>query len=58
MTLTNFLDITGSELVQVEIRDDGKVLWVHTAEGMTVLRICQIEQLDIVDHRSDKVDVS
>ena len=45
------LDITGSKFVQVQIRNDGKVLWVHTAEDMTVLRICQIEQIEIVDER-------
>ncbi|KKN88110.1 hypothetical protein LCGC14_0251820 [marine sediment metagenome] len=36
--------------VQIEIRGDGKVLWVHV-DGMTVLRVCQIPRLDIVDDR-------
>lgn len=44
------VDITGAEVVEVTVRSDGKVLWVNTEKGC-VLRICQIENLDIVDHR-------
>lgn len=48
----NLKDITAPKLgVQVEIRADGKVLWVHV-DGITELRICQIEGLEIVDNRS------
>jgi len=36
--------------VQVEIRADGTVLWVHV-DGITQLRICQIESLEMVDNR-------
>ncbi len=36
--------------VQVQIRADGTVLWVH-ADGVTLLRICQIPRLEIVDDR-------
>ena len=50
------LDITGSEFVQIQIRNDGKVIWVHTLEGMTVLRVCQIERLEIRDDRSTGED--
>ena len=43
------LDITKPEHgVQVQIRKDGTVLWVHV-DGITVLRICQIPRLDIED---------
>jgi hypothetical protein len=44
------LDITGSDYVQVEIRDDGKVLWVNNETGC-VLRICQIKKIEVIDNR-------
>lgn len=46
------LDITApEEFVQVEVRSDGKVLWVHV-DGITVLRICRISTIiDIADYR-------
>lgn len=45
------LDITAPELApEVEVRADGKVLWVHV-DGITVLRICQMPGLTITDHR-------
>jgi len=44
------LDIIGSKCVQVEIRDDGKVLWVNNETGC-VLRICQIKHMEIIDNR-------
>ena len=45
------LDITKPEHgVQIQIRDDGKVIWVHV-DGITVLRICQIPQLELDDGR-------
>ena len=50
------LDITGSEFVHIQIRNDGKVIWVHTLEGMTILRVCQIERLEIRDDRSTGED--
>ena len=44
-------DITAPEYgVQVQIRDDGKVLWVHV-DGITVLRICRIPNFELVDDR-------
>ena len=51
MKNTQMLDITAPEHgVQVEVRTDGKVLWVHV-DGITVLRICQMPRLDIEDAR-------
>lgn len=43
-----------SKVVEVEIRDDGKVLWVHADEGISALRISGIEDLRVIDHREDK----
>jgi hypothetical protein len=39
-------DITNPVGVEVEIRDDGKVLWVNTENGC-VLRICGIKDLKV-----------
>ena len=44
------LDITGAEIVQIQIRADGAVIWVHTEKG-TILRICQIKKLELDDAR-------
>jgi hypothetical protein len=44
------LDITGADGVQVQIKDDGKVLWVNTENGC-VLRICQIKYIEVNDER-------
>ena len=35
------LDITKPEMVEVSLREDGKVLWVNV-DGRCVLRVCQI----------------
>jgi hypothetical protein len=35
-----FLDVTGTENVEIVIRHDGRVVWVHTGAGS--LRICGI----------------
>jgi hypothetical protein len=48
------LDIAAPENgVEVEIRNDGQVLWVHV-DGATVLRICRIAAglIHIEDRRS------
>lgn len=45
------VDITGAEIVDVEIRDDGKVLWVNTERGC-VLRICRIKNVEVIDRRT------
>jgi len=44
------LDITAPERVQVVVRRDGKVIWVHV-DGVTVLRVCRMKAVDILDHR-------
>jgi hypothetical protein len=44
------LDITGAGFVQVEISNDGKVLWINTEDGC-VCRICRIENLTVIDNR-------
>lgn len=46
-----FIDITAPEHgVQIEVRADGQVIWVHV-DGKTVLRICRIKQLEVIDAR-------
>ena len=46
------LDITAPvHGVQVEVREDGTVLWV-SVDGITMLRVCQIPRLEIQDHRT------
>jgi len=50
-----FQDITAPDNVQIEIRDDGTVIWIHV-EGSTRLRICKIKNLQVLDHRGDKYD--
>jgi hypothetical protein len=46
------LDITGSECVQVEIRNDGKVVWINNEEGC-IVRICRIKKIEVIDNRED-----
>jgi uncharacterized protein YlzI (FlbEa/FlbD family) len=48
------LDISGSGMVEVLIRTDGKVLWVNDAESGCVLRICNIHKLEVNDCRPKK----
>jgi len=47
-----FLDVTAPMgPVEIEVKDDGAVIWVHT-DGRTVLRICRItDEVIINDHR-------
>lgn len=47
-------DITGSEGVEVKVRNDGTVLWVNTIEGGCVLRICRIKEIVVEDERKVK----
>lgn len=44
------LDITGSEIVEIRIKNDGTVIWVTTETG-PALRICRIKELTVVDER-------
>lgn len=48
--LGDMTDITAPKAVQIQIRPDGKTFWVN-ANGICVLRCCQIEELDIEDGR-------
>lgn len=52
-----FLDVTGPMgPVEVEVKDNGSVIWVHT-DGRTVLRICRITDTVIInDHRKGPGD--
>jgi hypothetical protein len=47
------IDIINAKCVNVEIRDDGKVLWINTENGCQ-LRICQIERIQVCDKRKKK----
>jgi len=47
-------DITAPEDVQIQIHEDGKVIWVNV-NGICALRCCQIENLQVEDNRSFKV---
>jgi hypothetical protein len=50
-TLPVIKDITEPQHgVQVQVRGDGQVLWVHV-DGVTVLRICRVKNLEIQDDR-------
>lgn len=44
------LDITGADNVEIQIREDKKVIWVNV-QGVCVLRICQIKNLALTDER-------
>lgn len=45
------LDITGTDIVEISIREDGKVVWVNTEDGCQ-LRICRIKgKIEIDDRR-------
>lgn len=46
-------DITGARYVTVEIREDGKTLWVNTEDGCE-LRISDIEKIKICDKRKER----
>ncbi len=43
-----FQDITAPDIVEIQIRDDRKVIWVNV-NGICALRICQIKHLEIQD---------
>lgn len=45
------LDITAPQVIEVEVREDGKVLWINI-DGICRLRVCQINELVITDRRS------
>lgn len=43
-------DITASHTLEVQIRADGKVVWVNV-DGICQLRACQISEVIITDDR-------
>jgi len=49
------LDITGPCKVEVQIREDGTVLWVNV-EGVCRLRICRVEELLMEDGRQTPIE--
>ena len=44
------VDITAPEQVQIQIRNDGKVVWVNV-DGICRLRCCQVGEMEILDER-------
>jgi hypothetical protein len=44
--------LTAPKIVEVEIRNDGKVLWINV-DGKCELRACRIEELVLTDHREE-----
>jgi len=46
-------DITEPQSVEIQIRDDGKVIWVNV-DGICVLRACRITNLQVMDYRETK----
>lgn len=51
MTLVDITEPTHGVIVQ--IREDGKVIWIHV-DGLTVLRVCRIPKLEVKDERKKK----
>lgn len=50
LKLGELMDITAPKAVQIQVRADGKVIWVNV-DGLCVLRCCQIEVLEVEDNR-------
>jgi hypothetical protein len=46
------IDIPAAKGVQIQVREDGKVVWVNV-DGLCVLRCNNIEVLDVEDNRPD-----
>jgi hypothetical protein len=44
----DMLDITAPDIVQVQIRNDKKVIWVNVS-GVCVLRACRIDKFELTD---------
>lgn len=57
MTEQTFTDITAPEIVEIQIRSDGKVVWVNV-DGICRLRACQVKHVVFNDERvhSEEVD--
>ena len=44
------LDITEPQSVEIQIRNDGKVIWINI-DGACVFRACRIKELSVIDER-------
>ena len=44
------IDVSGAEYCQIQIREDGKVVWINV-NGICVCRVCRIEELRIIDDK-------
>lgn len=44
------VDISEPEAVQIQIRADGKVIWINV-DGICRFRACRIKELEITDER-------
>jgi hypothetical protein len=44
-------DIAVKGRLEIEIREDGTVVWIHLEDGLTHFRACQIADLVITDNR-------
>jgi hypothetical protein len=49
----NMVDIISPKNVQIQIKKDGKVVWINV-DGACRLRCCRIGQLEIIDERELK----
>ena len=45
-------DITNPDHVEIQIRHDGRVVWVNV-NGICRLRCCMVENLELIDERSE-----
>ena len=53
MSDSKLLDITGADVVELVIRDDGKVVWVNV-NGICCLRVCKVERVVLDDRRVEE----
>ena len=44
------VDVTGADVVEISIREDGKVVWINV-DGMCACRVCRIKEIIIDDRR-------
>lgn len=56
METIQLVDINGPEVVEIKIRNDGKVVWINV-DGICRLRACQIKQLILEDDRRNDDDL-
>ena len=51
------MDITGASDVSIQVRADGKVIWVNV-DGVCKLRVCRIDRLVVEDNRPEGGDIT